>query len=116
MGWDLSGSYFLAVIAFVAFAVGVAVGWGLATLRLKRTIQNAASRAGTGLAAGTHRAVRARTRTMEIQCACGSRLKFRDPVEPGYQPFPSGDSVTCPDCGRVKRLNQVRKLEEDAQA
>lgn len=57
-----------------------------------------------------------KTRTMEIKCGCGSLLKFRDPMELGYQPYPSGDSITCPNCGKVMNLKELRKLETGAQA
>lgn len=108
MGSDLANSYLLAVIAFLA---GVAVGWLLATIRLKGTIDINALPVGTGPSVGQRK-----TRTMEIKCGCGSLLKFRDPVELGYQPYPSGDSITCPNCGKVMNLKELRKLETGAQA
>lgn len=108
MSSDPANFYLPAVVAFLA---GVAVGWLLATIRLKGTIDIHALPVGTGSVAGQRK-----TRTMEIKCGCGSLLKFRDPVEPGYQPYPSGDSLTCPNCGRAMNLGEIRKLEKDAQA
>ena len=95
MGSNLSGPYLLIVIAFVA---GIAVGWLLATVRVRGTIHVSARPMGTNSGAGTRSLVGTKTRTMELKCTCGSLLKFRDPVEPGYQPYPSGDSVVCPNC------------------
>jgi hypothetical protein len=112
MGSALSSSYLLFAIAFVA---GIAVGWLLATVRVKATIRASALPARTSSGAGTRSLAPAKARTMELKCACGSLLKFRDPVEPGYQPYPSGDSVVCPNCGKIKDLSEIRKmLEKDA--
>lgn len=107
---DPGSSYLLAAIAFFA---GIAVGWLLATVRIKGRVQVSLTPSGTST--NTQRLVTAKTRKMEIKCVCGSLMKFRDPVEPGYQPFPTGDSVTCPNCGRTKDLTEIRKLEGNAQ-
>ncbi len=113
MGSGLSVSYLLIAIAFV---VGIAVGWLLATVRVKGTIHVSALPTETSSGAGARSLVPTKTRTMELKCACGSLLKFRDPVEPGYQLYPSGDSVVCPNCGKIKDLSEIRKiLEKDAQ-
>lgn len=92
------------------FLAGVLIGWLLATYRIKATIDVSADTAGT--ARGRRR--RAKTYRMEIRCLCGSLLKFSDPVGPGYQPYPTGDSVTCPNCGRVKDLTEIRQLQKEA--
>ena len=108
---NLTDSY---LFALVAFLVGIAVGWVLATARGKGTTSDFTSAPGTASVAGTGRRT-VKARTMEMRCACGTVSKFHDPVLPGYQPFPDGDSVTCPNCGRVAKLNQIRQLERDAQ-
>ena len=112
MQWDVTGSLLSAGIAFVA---GIAVGWLLATTRAKGKWHISLSPADSG---SGPRALRVRTKIykMEIKCLCGALLKFRDPVEPGYQPYPNGDSVTCPSCGRIKDLHQIRALENDVNA
>ena len=56
-----------------------------------------------------------KVRTIELKCKCGSVLKFRDPVEPGYQPYPLGDSFTCSGCGKAYDLREIRNLEKGAQ-
>jgi len=106
-----SSSYLLVAIAFFA---GIAVGWLLATVRVKGRLH--VSLAPPGASTSTPWIVTTKTQKMEIKCVCGSLMKFRDPVEPGYQPYPTGDSVTCPDCGRVKDLTEIRKLGGNAQA
>jgi hypothetical protein len=108
---DPSSLYLVAAIAFFA---GIAVGWLLATVRVKGRIQVSLAPPGTGTPARLN--ITTKTRKMEIKCGCGSLMKFRDPVEPGYQPYPTGGSVTCPDCGRTKDLTEIRKLERDVQA
>ena len=113
MGSDIADSYLLAAIAFLA---GIVVGWLLATVRARATMRDSAWSAGTDPAVGTRRPMTAKIRTMELKCACGALSKFRDPVEDGYLPFPSGDSVACPSCGRVLKLNEFRKLEKDARS
>jgi hypothetical protein len=101
------------LFALVAFLAGIAVGWLLATSRGKGVTSDFTSATATGsVGIGRTRAVKARV--MEMQCACGTVSKFRDPVEPGYQPFPDGDSITCSSCGRVTKLQQIRKVEKDA--
>jgi hypothetical protein len=108
----VTGPYLFAAIAFIA---GIAVGWVLATARAKASTSDFTSPLMTGSAAGTGRSARVKARTMEMKCACGSLSKFRDPVEPGYLPFPDGDSIACPNCGRVTKLKEIRKLAGDAQ-
>ena len=114
MRLDPSSLYLFIAIAFLA---GIAVGWLLATVRVKGRIN--VSLEPPGSSTGTQGLVTtktSKTRMMEIKCACGSLMKFRDPVEPGYQPYPTGDSVTCPNCGRSKDLTEIRKLAENVQA
>ena len=99
----------------IVFAAGIFVGWLLATVtRTRATIELSALPPGTDASAGAARVAVKKVRTMELKCRCGSMLKFRDPVEPGYQPFPSGDSFTCSSCGKVYDLREIHKLEKDA--
>jgi hypothetical protein len=100
----------LFVIVFVA---GIAVGYLLATLRRTRTIRLSSLPSGVDSGAGGKRRL-IKTRTMELKCKCGALWKFRDPAEPGYEPFPSGDSFTCPGCGKIKDLREIHKLERKA--
>ncbi len=112
MGSSLAASAPLLGIAFVA---GIVVGWMLANVtRTKETLQVSALPSGTDLSSGARRVAMTKVRTMELKCKCGSVLKFRDPVEPGYQPYPSGDSFSCSDCGKVYDLKEIRKLEKGA--
>ena len=109
------GSLFLLIA--IVFLAGIGVGWLLSTVRVKGRIN--VSLEPPGMSAGTQGFVTtklSKTRKMEIKCACGSLMKFCDPVEPGYQPYPTGDSVTCPNCSRTKDLTEIRKLAGDAQA
>ena len=108
----MTDPYLLAVIAFIA---GTAFGWVLASARARGTTGDFTTTTAAGSVAGIARARMVKARTMEMKCACGTVSKFRDPVEPGFQPFPDGDSITCSNCGRVTNLNQIRKMERDAQ-
>ena len=111
MGSSLAASGPLLGIAFVA---GIFVGWVLANVtRTKETILSALP-PGTDLSSGARRVAMTKVRTMELKCKCGSVLKFRDPVEPGYQPYPSGDSFSCSGCGKVYDLREIHKLEKGA--
>ncbi|MGA7869270.1 MAG: hypothetical protein WCA22_00085 [Candidatus Binatus sp.] len=113
MGSSLAVSAPLLGIAFVA---GIIIGWMLANVtRTTETIQLSAIPPGTDLSTGARRVAKTKVRTMELKCKCGSVLKFRDPVEPGYQPYPSGDSFSCSGCGKVYDLREIRKLEKGAQ-
>jgi len=99
----------------IAFGAGIVIGWILATVtRGRATIQLSALPPGTDMNTGPVRVAMKKTRTMELKCKCGSVLKFRDPVEPGYQPYPSGDSFSCSGCGKVYDLKEIRKLEKSA--
>jgi len=111
VGSSLAASGPLLGIAFVA---GIFVGWVLANVtRTKETILSALP-PGTDLSSGARRVAMTKVRTMELKCKCGSVLKFRDPVEPGYQPYPSGDSFSCSGCGKVYDLREIHKLEKGA--
>jgi hypothetical protein len=112
VGSSLAASGPLLGIAFVA---GIVVGWMLANVtRTKEIIEVSALRSGTDLSTGARRVAMTKVRTMELKCKCGSVLKFRDPVEPGYQPYPSGDSFSCSGCGKVYDLREIHKLEKGA--
>ena len=100
------------VLTASVFLAGIAIGWLLATYWTKAATYFSGVRAG----AAADRPGTVKTYRMEIRCLCGSLLKFRDPVGPGYQPFPTGDSVTCPNCGRVKDLKEIRELQKDVSA
>jgi hypothetical protein len=114
MRLEPSSLYLFIAIVFLA---GIAIGWLLATIRVKGRISVSLQPPGTSMGAqGLVTTKTSKTRKMEIKCACGSLMKFRDPVEPGYQPYPTGDSVTCPNCGTSKDLTEIRKLERNAQA
>lgn len=100
----------------IAFVAGIIVGWMLANLRrTTETSQLSAPPPGTDLSIGARPVAKTKVRTMELKCKCGSVLKFRDPVEPGYQPYPLGDSFTCSGCGKAYDLKEIRNLEKGAQ-
>jgi hypothetical protein len=121
MGGASSGFLLLVVIAFVA---GIAVGWLLA-MRVKGLIRGSINvstvPSGTATAMRTSwsgEAVKltSKARTMELSCKCGSTWKFREPQEPGFEPFSTGDTFSCPNCGNVTDMQKVRNLVRDAQA
>ncbi len=91
----------------VVFVAGIVVGWILANvMRTRETILSALP-PGTDLGTGARRLGKTKIRIMELKCQCGTMLKFRDPVEPGYEPYPSGDSFTCSGCGKVFDLREI---------
>ena len=97
----------------IAFVAGIVVGWILAKVtRGGAMIKVSSLPPGTDTNTGSVRVAMKKTRTMELKCKCGSVLKFRDPVEPGYEPYPSGDSFSCSGCGKVYDLKEIRKLEK----
>ena len=98
----------------MVFVAGIVVGWILANVMRTRDTILAALPPGTDLSSGAGRIGKTKVRIMELKCKCGSVLKFRDPVEPGYQPYPSGDSFSCSDCGKVYDLREIHKLEKGA--
>ncbi len=113
MGSSIAASGPMLGLAFVA---GIVVGWMLANVtRTRETIQLSALPPGTDQSSGARRFAKTKVRIMELKCKCGSVLKFRDPVEPGYEPYPSGDSFICSVCGKVYDLRQIHNLEKGAQ-
>lgn len=112
MGSSIAASGPLIGMVFIA---GVVVGWILANvMRTRETIVSALP-PGTDLGTGARRFGKTKIRIMELKCKCGTMLKFRDPVAPGYEPYPSGDSFTCSGCGKVYDLKEMRNLEKGAQ-
>jgi len=100
----------------MVFIAGVVIGWILANVtRTKETILSALP-PGTDLSTGARRFGKTKVRIMELKCKCGTMLKFRDPVAPGYEPYPTGDSFTCSSCGKVYNLAEMRNLEKGAQS
>lgn len=95
------------------FGAGLVIGGLIANIKIKARVHFSNLPAHTGSSFVTTKTVR----TMELKCACGSHWKFRDSAgapTPGYEPYPSGDSFSCPKCGKVIDLNEIRKLEADA--
>ena len=52
---------------------------------------------------------------LEVRCACGATMKFRDPPAPGFPPLPGGGVATCPSCGRAQDLKEIQRLRAAAQ-
>ena len=100
----------------IAFAVGIVVGWILANAMRTRDTILAALPPGTDLGTGAGRFGKTKIRVMELKCQCGTMLKFRDPVAPGFEPYPTGDSFTCSSCGKVYNLKEMRNLATGAQS
>ena len=90
--------------AVIFFLVGVAVGWLVGRFQAP----GAASRSDISF-------VKSKTiRTMNLKCQCGATFQFRETsghADPGSQPFPTGDSFTCPKCGKSIDLTEERRLE-----
>jgi hypothetical protein len=102
-----AGSSLLLIAVFVA---GLAAGWLLATFRPRARLSLQPTGTGTSSLAAK------RARILELKCGCGSVWKFRDStgaLPPGYEPYPKGDSYTCPNCGRSIDLKAIQKLEAD---
>jgi len=114
------GVYMLMAAAFFA---GLAVGWFAATARVRLGGSMRVSSVPQGTTPGIHTSwssevakATAKARTMELRCQCGSVWKFRDPPEPGFEPFPPGNSFSCPKCGHVTDFERIRKLVQDVQS
>ncbi|HEY4741473.1 MAG TPA: hypothetical protein VIH76_12835 [Candidatus Acidoferrales bacterium] len=98
MGPTYSVSPFTLVLIFAA---GVAVGrlFRPTKIDLVRTLMPSSSFGAK------------RIKILKVKCQCGEELEFRDPPDPShpdYLPFPAGNSVTCPKCGRTFDLAGVR--------
>lgn len=113
MGLSIAASGPLLGMVFVA---GIVIGWILANVMRTRDTILSALPPGTDLGAGSGlRIGKTKIRIMELKCKCGTMLKFRDPVAPGYEPYPSGDSFACSNCGKVYNLAEMRNLEKGSQ-
>ncbi len=99
----------------VIFVAGLVVGWLLAAVRIRGRVSFSIQPTAEGAPGIVTKSVT--VRTMELRCLCGSVWKFRDaagPPKPAYEPYPSGDTYSCPNCGRAIDLKQIRKLEGEA--
>jgi hypothetical protein len=92
--------------AVIFFFVGFAAGWIVGRFQAR----GAASPSDVSF-------VRSKTiRTMDLKCQCGATFRFRETsgrADPGSQPFPTGDSFTCPKCGKTIDLTEERRLESE---
>lgn len=116
----------ISVFALIGiFLFGVAVGWTIANVRLRGSvnvrftptdIQRGKITGGIGFT----KSLNTRTvRRMTLKCGCGAVWKFAEgdsPLPQGTQPLPHGDSFVCPNCGKAIDLAQERQLEAQAEA
>lgn len=115
------------------FLAGMIVGWFLATIRKKAVInmsgpanpvkQEKEQELLSTLAAGASKLYGIKTttktfRALNLKCECGNVAKFSDHpgLPPGTEPFPSGDTYTCPKCGKTQNLADLQHLIEEAMA
>ncbi len=105
------------VAVLIIFVAGALVGWfasGKVSTRVSVGMRPdlAGDPARPGIRFQT-----TRTRTVVLKCQCGAMWHFREgsgPLPPGTEPFPTGDSYICKNCGRSIDLKQERQLEADA--
>ena len=97
-----------------AFLIGMAVGWILARTRVSGSF-SASLTPFTG--AGPVSTKVLRTTNLTLKCVCGNVQKFHyssGGSSPESAPFPSGDSYTCPKCGKALDLTELRKVAKEA--
>lgn len=123
----MNSSVTISVFAVIAiFAFGVAVGWIIATVRVRGSVRIGFTPAdiqqGTAIPRGARfiKSVNTATvRSLTLKCGCGALWKFAEgtgPLPPETQPIPRGDSFICPNCGKSIDLKQERQLEAQAEA
>ena len=104
----------LLVVLVVVFLVGFYVGRKTSNVRVSTSVDLERSPAEGG---PSRLVVKKVVRKMEIKCKCGAIYKFSGgagPLLPGYEPLPTGDSFTCPNCGNQNDLTAARDLMKDA--
>jgi hypothetical protein len=108
-------------VAVIFFIMGFAAGWLFSRVRVKGAINVSVLPPGatSGLGSSLITSKTIRTRALNLKCQCGETWQFRETsghADAGSLPFPTGDSFTCPKCGKSIDLSQERKLEAEAMA
>jgi hypothetical protein len=102
-------------LVIVALVVGIAIGWFLARTRVSGKVDISFTPPAGGSSSPFSVNV-TRLTNLTLKCTCGHVQKFRSsstgPTE--SQTFPPGDSYTCPNCGKVHNLAELRKLASGA--
>lgn len=105
------------------FVLGVAVGWLMATVRVRgsvnvslspRDVQQGFARSGVRLIKSVNTAT---GRRLTLKCQCGAVWNFAEGtgvLPADAQPIPTDDSFVCPRCGKSIDLTQERRLETEA--
>jgi hypothetical protein len=99
-----------------ALLIGIAIGWLLAKMRVSGSF-SASLTPSTG--AGPVSTKFVRSTNLTLKCVCGDVQKFHYSSAgsaPESAPFPSGDSYTCPKCGKALDLTELRKVAREAGA
>lgn len=111
---DAQNSLYLSpfILLLVGFLLGIFVGRRTRNFSIERSPD-----VGAAPSAGTRSPllIKKVVRKMEINCQCGASLKFAEGenLPSGYQPMPTGDVYTCPQCGRAIDLKKIHSLEKD---
>lgn len=101
------------------FIFGVVVGWLIAKhlrVGVSAKIGMSGDQESPHASGFVHKTV---TRKFILKCQCGAVWNFVDgngPVPPGSEPLPSGESFSCPKCGRSIDLKAAREAEREALA
>lgn len=101
----------------LVFLVGLAAGWFLGRVHLQTRFNISFQKPGQASASSPVFAVAKTVQTLNLKCQCGATWRFHETsghADQGSQPMPTGDSFTCPNCGRSIDLRQFHKLLPDA--
>jgi hypothetical protein len=99
------------------FLFGALFGWFLGRRRLQGGLSISVHDPGVTSGANRTFAISKTVRSLSLKCECGSTWRFHETsghADQGSQPMPTGDSFTCPSCGRSIDLRELRKALADA--
>ena len=103
-------------VAVVFLIFGFVMGWLFGRARVRGSLNVSILPPGATSGATSSFITSKTVRTLTLKCLCGATWTFRETsghADPGSLPFPSGDSFTCPKCGKTLDLTQERKLEAE---
>lgn len=105
-----------ALVLLLIFLGGLAVGWFLGRVRLQTKFNISFQKPGQASASSPVFAVAKTVQTLNLKCQCGATWRFHETsghADQGSQPMPTGDSFTCPKCGRNIDLRELHKIQPE---
>lgn len=96
----------------LVFSVGFVAGWLLGRVRLQGSFKISFQKPDATSGSSPLLPVSKTVQTLNLKCQCGATWRFHETSghpDQGSQPMPTGDTFTCPSCGRSIDLHELHK-------